>query len=81
MREYNGNDFIKWLVIFNDFIILNITMMAFLLLPPEHAPEFIYTEPRIFFFVGNATMILAQLAFSTIINLRHLTFQDILTRA
>ena len=64
MREYNGNDFIKWLVTFNDFIILNVTMLAFMLVSPEHSPAFIHTDPKLFFFFGNSAMVVAS--FSTL---------------
>ena len=80
MREYNGNDFIKWLVTFNDFIILNVTMLAFMLVSPEHSPAFIHTDPKLFFFFGNSAMVVAQLFHSTIVHLRHLTFHEMLLR-
>ncbi len=77
MREHNGNDIIKWLVVFNDFVILNITLIIFTFAHTKFSPEIIHSETKLFFFVGNSAMVIAQYFFSTIVHLRYVSFKRV----
>jgi putative colanic acid biosynthesis UDP-glucose lipid carrier transferase len=74
-----SNRLIKWIVIFGDFFLLNVILLAFRYWLPEVSQWGRWTF-KVFLLVSNIALMLAQLRFSTIIHLRLVGAGDILQR-
>ncbi|WP_025002594.1 undecaprenyl-phosphate glucose phosphotransferase [Prevotella dentasini] len=77
MRKHNGNEIIQWLVVFLDFVILNAILLLLVLSFWDWVPCIVYEETKLFFFVANCAMVIAQYFFSTVIHLRYSSIVDV----
>lgn len=80
-KKAYGNKIIQYIVIFTDFILLNVTLLALFKLFPHFKPNYYSSDPRYFLFVANVAMAFAQYFFSSIIHQRIVSFEDILKRS
>lgn len=75
-----GNYIIQWMVVFVDFLLMNILLLVFLHLDPAFVPDALAASPRMFFLIANVAMIIAEFFFHTIIHIRILYFLQVLRR-
>ena len=73
----NRNEMIKLIVIFFDFIVINILMLTFIELGGTITPKDFISSPKITFFLLNMSMAIAQFMYSTVIHLRKVKYADI----
>ncbi len=79
-KSNNGNNLVKWLVTTMDFIILNLTITAFILFMPDILPNFFDAATKITLLVANTSLLIAELCYSTIIHIRTISLWDIIKR-
>ena len=74
-----SNRLIKWIVMFGDFILLNVVLLAF---KQWHWLMNTWPEGRVemFILISNMALILSEMRFSTIIHLRLVGAGDVLQR-
>ena len=73
----NRNEMIKLIVIFFDFIVINILMLTFIEFGGTITPKDFISSPKITFFLLNMSMAIAQFMYSTVIHLRKVKYADI----
>ena len=74
------NEFVRRLVTFNDFMIINIILVCFILLLPNDVPDYFHSATKITVFTANAAMGVAQYFFNTIVHYRKIEFDRIILR-
>ena len=74
------NEFVRRLVTFNDFMIINIILVCFILLLPNDVPDYFHSATKITVFAANAAMGVAQYFFNTIVHYRKIEFDRIILR-
>lgn len=79
-QSYNGNDLIQWFVIFSDFAILNLVLFAFENFEFTELPQTFHSATKITVFATNASLLLGEMMFSTIIHKRRISFRMVLER-
>ncbi len=79
-KNSNGNNLVKWLVTSMDFIILNLTITAFIIFMPDVLPTFFDVATKITLLVANTALLIAELCYSTIIHIRTISLWDIIKR-
>lgn len=79
-QPYNGNDLIRWLVIFADFVILNSVFFIYENFELTELPQIFHSATKITIFAANASLLVSQMMFSTIIHRRRITFAHVLGR-
>ena len=72
------NEFVRRLVTFNDFMIINIILVCFILLLPNDVPDYFHSATKITVFTTNAAMGVAQYFFNTIVHYRKIEFDRII---
>lgn len=77
MHRRNGNAIMHGLVVFFDFVILNTVLLLSVFVFKDWIPDFIVEDKRLFFFVGNSAMVIAQYFFSTVILRRYLNIGNV----
>lgn len=78
-RNTQSNNWIKRIVIFGDFVLLNLVIYAFWLLHQRMA-TWEWDKLRIFFLVANLALLMSEWHGHTIIHRRHVSAGDILKR-
>ncbi len=78
--NYKGNKLVKWLVIMTDFIILNITILAFTALMPDILPKFFDVAAKLTLLLANMALFIAELCYSTVLHIRTISLLDIVKR-
>lgn len=73
----NTNNFIKSILIFCDFMLLNIVLGMYIYLSPSFLPKFIHDAPRTTLLIANFAMIAAQYFYQTIIYHRHVSVEKV----
>ena len=68
------------IVIFCDFVVLNLVMIGVARLLPAYEPNYFKESPRIIFLVANIAMVFAQYMFHSIIYKRVISIEDIIGR-
>ncbi|WP_084589723.1 sugar transferase [Prevotella sp. S7 MS 2] len=76
----NRNDLIRILVAIGDFLVLNVTLWAFIVLMPNFVPSFSHVATKMTLLVANFSMLVSQMLYHTIIHLRRVNFEDALSR-
>lgn len=79
-QNLSRNDFVRRLVTLNDFMIINIIFVCFILLIPKNVPSYFHTATKITLFAANAAMGVAQYFFRTIVHVRKIDFDKIFVR-
>ena len=79
-QNLSRNDFVRRLVTLNDFMIINIVFVCFILLIPKNVPSYFHTATKITLFAANAAMGVAQYFFRTIVHVRKIDFDKIFVR-
>ena len=74
------NEFVRRLVTVNDFMIINIILVCFILLLPNDVPDYFHSATKITVFTTNAAMGVAQYFFNTIVHYRKIEFDKIILR-
>ena len=74
------NEFVRRLVTVNDFMIINIILVCFILLLPNDVPNYFHSATKITVFTANAAMGVAQYFFNTIVHYRKIEFDKIILR-
>ena len=74
------NEFVRRLVTVNDFMIINIILVCFILLLPNDVPNYFHSATKITVFTANAAMGVAQYFFNTIVHYRKIEFDRIILR-
>ena len=77
---YRGNNLVRQLVVIADFIILNSVLGGFYLLDSEFMPEFFDKATKITFFVTNASLIVSEYFYSTVIHIRKVKLRWVFKR-
>ena len=77
---YRGNNLVRQLVVIADFIILNSVLGGFYLLDSEFMPEFFDKATKITFFVANASLIVSEYFYSTVIHIRKVKLRWVFKR-
>lgn len=80
MKNHNGNKLILWLVTLGDFALLNATLLFFIHFFPSLIPPVLDSKTRVFAFIANVAMALAQYNFPSVIHQRHVSFGAIISR-
>lgn len=81
MRFYAyGNDLIKILVVFGDFVILNMILIGYIELVPSIVPKFFDVATKMTALVANFSMAIAEYFYRTIIHYRYVTVEQVLGR-
>lgn len=80
MKNQNGNKLIVWLVILGDFVLLNTTLLCFIYFFPNLIPPVLDIKTRIFAFIANVAMAFAQYQYSSVIQQRHVSYGQIISR-
>lgn len=75
-----GNDMIRWFVIVADFLIFNAVLFAFTFFAPKFLPHIFEDAMKITIFVGNTSLCVAELFYSTIIHIRRISFLNVIKR-
>ena len=73
------NNFLKWMVAFADFAVLNALLLAFILWHPV-VSRWSVTEVHVFWLASNMSMLLAQFLYYNVVHRRFVTAGDILKR-
>lgn len=71
-----GNMLVKFLVLINDFAILNVLLAAYIYFTPNLVPHYFHVCTKITFIVGNFAFIIAQYFYSSIIYWRQMRIKD-----
>ena len=80
MERNKGNILVKRTVIIVDFAILNLVLLAYMLLTPDFSPAAFDLSTKMTFFAANASMFIAETMYSTIINIRRVSFMQVCKR-
>lgn len=81
MREANrGRDLIKGMVMFTDFIILNVVLLIAINCDQFYVPNIFYEATKLTLFVANIALFIGELKFSSIIHVRKISFHKVLGR-
>ncbi len=81
MKENSrGNYLVRRAVIVTDFIILDLTLLLSAVITPDLLPPFFTTATKITIFAANASLVVSEYFYSTIIHVRKVSFEQVLKR-
>lgn len=80
MSRHNGNYIIRWSIFLGDFVALNAILLLYIFLFPNLIPPVLDLKTRMFAFICNVAMLMAQYIFPSIIQRRHLHLSRVITR-
>ena len=78
--KHNGNVIIKWLIFLGDFGILNAILLLYITFFPNLIPPVLDVKTRIFAFICNMAMLLAQYMYPSVITQRRLHMSSVIVR-
>lgn len=79
MKNRNSSSLIQGLVMLGDFVLLNIIVFLTITFLPDLSTKF-DMNMKVYIFICNISMAIAQFFFSPIIHMRHIEFSKVITR-
>lgn len=80
MSRHNGNTIIRWLIFLGDIALLNGILLFFIKFFPELIPPVLDVKTRMFAFICNVAMVVAQYFLPTVVYRRQLHMSSVLLR-